>query len=70
MTDNDQFFDIECAAGLLCGQKDNWVLAMAYVPWQEWGDLYDEELALQRGTLFADLDKPFTGRKQVHHGKR
>lgn len=48
-----------------CGDM---VLAMAYVPDQKWGDLYDECVALQRGTLFPDLDKPFTGRKQVHHG--
>lgn len=44
------------------------VLAMAYVPDQIWGDLYDEGVALQRGTLFPDLDKPFTGRKQARNG--
>ncbi|MED9996325.1 MAG: spore coat associated protein CotJA [Paludibacteraceae bacterium] len=70
MTDKDQSFDIECVTELLCGKKDDWVLAMAYVPWQEWRDLYAEELALQKGTLFAELDKPFLGGKQVHHGKR
>lgn len=37
-------------------------LAMAYVPFQQYGDLYDETRALEAGTLFADLDKPFTGK--------
>ncbi|MBQ3081537.1 MAG: spore coat associated protein CotJA [Clostridia bacterium] len=68
MTDKDERFDTECAAGLFCGKNDGWVLAMAYVPWQEWGELYDEEKALCRGTLFPDLDKPFLGRKQVKNG--
>lgn len=44
------------------------VLAMAYVPTQEWNDIYSEDLALCKGTLFPELDKPFLGRKQVRHG--
>lgn len=39
------------------------VLAMAYVPMQEYGVLYDEADALEAGTLFPDLDKPFLGKK-------
>lgn len=38
-------------------------IAMAYVPWQEWGNLYDMDKALKVGTVFADLDKPFLGRR-------
>ena len=34
-------------------------LAMAYVPWQEWQNLYSAETALCKGTIFKDLDKPF-----------
>ena len=34
-------------------------LAMAYVPWQEWENLYEEEAALARGTLFEALDLPW-----------
>jgi len=68
----DESFDIESAAKLFCGNQNDkdseQVLAMAYVPWQQWEDLYDEDTALQRGTLFAQLDKPFLGRKQVRHG--
>lgn len=37
-------------------------LAMAYVPMQQFGELYDESEALTRGTAFPDLDKPFCGR--------
>ncbi len=38
-------------------------LAMSYVPWQLWGDLYEERTALERGTAFPVLDLPFTGRR-------
>ena len=37
------------------------VLAMAYVPSQPFENLYCAEKALARGTLFADLDKPYEG---------
>ena len=33
-------------------------LAMVYSPIQVWRDIYDTDLALERGTLFAELDKP------------
>ena len=36
-------------------------VAMAYVPWQEWHDIYPAEKALHRGTIFEELDKPFLG---------
>lgn len=39
------------------------VLAMAYVPMQEYNMVYDVEDALQMGTLFPNLDKPFLGEK-------
>ena len=38
-------------------------LAMMYVPYQRFENLYDEEKALQRGTLFEELDLPFYGGK-------
>lgn len=34
-------------------------LAMSYVPWQQWGELYDECTALERGTAFPALYMPF-----------
>ncbi|HAH93829.1 MAG TPA: spore coat associated protein CotJA [Dielma fastidiosa] len=38
-------------------------MAMAYVRKQPWRRIYKSEVALQRGTLFNDLDKPFKGYK-------
>lgn len=38
-------------------------LAMAYVPWQRWGNLYQPEEGFHCGTIFKDLDLPFTGRR-------
>lgn len=36
-------------------------LAMAYVPMQQWRGIYEPDVALSRGTLFSELDKPFIG---------
>ena len=36
-------------------------VAMAYIPFQNNTDMYDEMKALERGTLFPVLDKPFLG---------
>ena len=35
-------------------------LAMAYVPFQEWGEVYDDDEAISYGTLFPDLKLPFS----------
>lgn len=40
----------------------NQVVGMAYVPWQTFGQIYDPKKALMAGTIFPELDKPFTGR--------
>ncbi|MFR7989247.1 MAG: spore coat associated protein CotJA [Anaerovoracaceae bacterium] len=37
------------------------MVAMAYVPWQRWQQPYDYERGFQTGTIFPDLDLPFTG---------
>lgn len=34
---------------------------MCYVPWQQWGDLYEPDCALCEGTLFKDLNLIFCG---------
>ena len=34
-------------------------LAIASVPIQSWGCLYDQDAALKNGTVFQDLDLPF-----------
>ncbi len=36
-------------------------VAMAYVPWQEWRNLYEAEKGFHIGTIFEELDKPFRG---------
>ena len=35
---------------------------MAYVPWQQWQNIYEPCRGLERGTIFEDLDKPFLGK--------
>lgn len=42
---------------------DTFPVAMAYVPWQYWDVTYEPDKALQIGTIFPELDKPFLGRK-------
>ena len=32
---------------------------------QEWEDLYEAGLGLERGTIFSQLDKPFIGEEAV-----
>lgn len=34
-------------------------IAMAYVPWQEWGEVFTGECGLENGTIFPELVKPF-----------
>lgn len=46
------------------GKQDNLAelpLAMAYVPWQIWGKRFEIDKALNNGTLFPELYKPFLG---------
>ena len=39
-------------------------LAMAFIPFQQGiQNMYSPQKGLQAGTMFPDLDKPFTGRK-------
>ena len=38
---------------------ENTPLAMAYVPFQQWGNVFDSKEALDNGTIFPDLIFPF-----------
>ena len=38
-------------------------IAMAYVPWQNYGNIYPVAQALRQGTMFAELDLDFLGRR-------
>lgn len=40
-------------------------VAMAYVPWQTWQNIYDARKGFQCGTIFQDLNKPFRGKGGV-----
>ena len=51
-----------------CFDNGSVPLAMAYVPFQKWGMLYDEEVGMQRGTIFKQLAKPFIGEEAVARG--
>ncbi len=42
------------------------VLAMGYVPWQNLNSVFEPDKALQMGTLFPELLKPYTGCKGGH----
>ena len=47
------------AAFVACTAVAQTPLAMAYVPYQEFEDLYDASAALENGTLFKNLNFPF-----------
>lgn len=38
-------------------------VAMAYVPWQSYGNIYSLPQALRNGTMFAELNLDFAGRR-------
>lgn len=42
------------------------VLGMAYVPMQQFRDVYEAEEGFPRGTIFAELDYPFMGKGDCH----
>ena len=45
---------------------DRFPLAMAYVPWQRFNGICENlEKGYCDGTVFPELDKPFTGRRCV-----
>lgn len=43
--------------------RDGKALTMAYVPMQKMCEMYDDEKALEEGTIFSCLNKPFYGRE-------
>lgn len=45
-------------------------LAIASIPVQEWGETYDDKEALQIGTIFKDLDKPFFAGESLKDPKK
>lgn len=44
-----------------CDELSSMPIAMAYVPWQEWRNIYEAEKGFHKGTIFEELNKPFCG---------
>ncbi|HKM03648.1 MAG TPA: spore coat associated protein CotJA [Lachnospiraceae bacterium] len=45
---------------------DHFPVAMAYVPWQNMDKIYENlDEAFMIGTIFPELNQPFTGRRCV-----
>lgn len=44
-------------------------VGMCYVPMQRWEKIYDNSMALERGTIFKALDKPFIGEEAVRNAR-
>ena len=59
---NDEHGNGDCGNGLGGWGLNSHPLAMVYSPLQEFRDLYDVDVALGRGTIFAELDLPFEGK--------
>lgn len=64
--------EVECVCQVTskanCHKKDpmeklgnEFPIIMAYVPWQQWGELYEADCGLMQGTIFKDLNKIFCG---------
>lgn len=53
--------EMSCAVEEKYDVLSEMALAMAYVPWQMWRNIYDVEKGFCRGTIFEELDKPFRG---------
>lgn len=41
---------------------DEMMPGMGFVPWQKWEEVYCVEEAIENGTIFAQLNKPYIGR--------
>ena len=48
-------------ASVEAGLFETWPIAMAYVPWQSFTEIYGPEDALRVGTIFSELNLPFLG---------
>ena len=65
-SDNTNFGVVISGCGTDCNKEtmlNGMALAMAYVPWQPYGNLYSLCEAVRQGTIFKDLDFEFMGRR-------
>lgn len=65
-TSRREVSDRECCTGIAL---DCMPVAMAYVPWTRWKNIYEAEKGFRRGTIFQDLDKPFHGTGGCQNGR-
>ncbi len=49
---------------------DKMPVAMAYVPWQQWEELYNLNNGFQAGTIFPSLNKPYAEMGFCKGGRR
>lgn len=63
MIDNSYHTSCSCTQEKETAKLDSLSLAMAYVPWQKWQNIYKPENALCAGTIFQELDLAFLGRR-------
>jgi len=70
----DRSVEVECvckvSADKNCHRHDEmehlgceFPVVMSYVPWQQWGDMYEAECGLMQGTIFKDLNFIFCGER-------
>lgn len=45
--------------GMMYDEFHEMPLAMAYVPWQTWRNVYDASVGLNKGSVFGELVLPF-----------
>ena len=50
--------------------KSVFPVGMCYVPFQQWETPYAENTALERGTMFPGLDKPFCGKEVSDYARK
>lgn len=55
--------DSHSDSSTVCVSAEQFPIGMTYTPMQSWENLYCPSQALEQGTLFIDLDKPFIGRR-------
>lgn len=70
----DRGIEVECVCQVMsekdCHRHDEmenlgceFPVVMSYVPWQQWGDMYEAECGLMQGTIFKDLNFIFCGER-------
>ena len=56
---------MSCGESMNYDQLQRMPLAMAYVPWQQWQNIYDGSKGLEHGTIFEELLFPFQHASRV-----